>query len=62
MSKAPRPFAAGRPRLSAPIRRAARWLGPIALPIAGTRWFPFYAILRHTGRTSGRHYDPAIGR
>ena len=55
-------FDAGRPRLSGPIRRIARLLGPIALPIAGRRWLPLYSILRHTGRTSGRAYStPVVG-
>jgi deazaflavin-dependent oxidoreductase (nitroreductase family) len=55
-------FDAGRPRVSGPIRRIARPLGPLALPIAGTRWFPFYSILRHTGRTSGKAYStPVVG-
>jgi hypothetical protein len=31
-------------------------VGPIGRPLAGTRWFPLYAILRHTGRKSGRRY------
>lgn len=48
--------------MSGPIRRLARPLGPLALPIAGTRWFSFYSILRHTGRTSGRAYStPVVG-
>lgn len=31
-------------------------LGPIGRPLAGTRWLPLYAILRHTGRKSGTQY------
>ena len=31
-------------------------VGPIGRPLAGTRWFPLWAILRHTGRKSGTHY------
>jgi hypothetical protein len=31
-------------------------IGPIGRPLAGTRWFPLYAILRHTGRKSGKRY------
>lgn len=55
-------FDAGRPRVSGPIRHIARPLGPLALPIAGTRWFPFYSIVRHTGRTSGKaHSTPVVG-
>lgn len=48
--------AAGHPRFSGPIRRLARRFGGIARPMAGTRWFPLWAILRHTGRTSGTAY------
>jgi len=32
----------------------ARFFGPVAKPVAGTRVFPLWAILRHTGRTSGK--------
>ena len=49
-------FVAGRPHRSGSIRAIARPFGPIAKPIAGTRWFPLWAILRHTGRTSGTAY------
>jgi hypothetical protein len=31
-------------------------LGPIGRPLAGSRWFPLYAILRHTGRKSAKQY------
>jgi deazaflavin-dependent oxidoreductase (nitroreductase family) len=60
MNSTPVTFDAGRPRLSGPIRRMARPLGPIALPISGTRWFPLYSILRHTGRTSGKAYSTPV--
>jgi deazaflavin-dependent oxidoreductase (nitroreductase family) len=56
----PATFEAGRPRLSGPIHRLAKPLGPIALPLAGTRWFPLWAILRHTGRTSRRAYATPV--
>ena len=62
MSTSRASFDAGRPRISGPIRRIARPLGPIALPVAGTRWLPLYSILRHTGRTSGKAYStPVVG-
>ena len=60
MNSTPTVFEADRPRLSGPIRRLARPLGPLALPIAGTRWFPLWAIVRHTGRTSGKAYSTPI--
>jgi deazaflavin-dependent oxidoreductase (nitroreductase family) len=56
MSSAPTTFDAGRPRRSLPIRWLARAVQPIASPLAGNRWFPLWAILRHTGRTSGKNY------
>jgi len=60
MTKSATAFDAGRPRWSGPIRRLGRPFGPIALPLAGTRWFPLWAILRHTGRSSGRAYATPI--
>ena len=60
MSTTPTAFEAGPPRISGPIRRIARPLGPIARPIAGKRWFPFYAVLHHTGRTSGKAYATPV--
>jgi deazaflavin-dependent oxidoreductase (nitroreductase family) len=53
-------FAAGRPRLSGPIRAIARPFGPIATRMAGSRLFPLWAILRHTGRTSGKPYATPV--
>jgi deazaflavin-dependent oxidoreductase (nitroreductase family) len=56
-------FVAGRPRRSAPIRAIAKPLGPIANRFAGTRVFPLWAIVRHTGRTSGKPYaTPVVAR
>lgn len=60
MSGTPAAFEAGRPRISGPTRALARPLGPLALPVAGRRSFPFYAILRHTGRTSGKAYSTPV--
>lgn len=60
MTSTPATFDAGRPRFSGPIRRLAKPFGPIARPIAGTRWFPLWAILRHTGRTSGTAYATPV--
>lgn len=55
-------FEAGRPRRSLPIRWLARTVEPVASHLAGSRWFPLWAILRHTGRTSGRTYaTPVVG-
>lgn len=60
MTTPPATFEAGPPRISGPIRTLARPLGPLALPLAGKRWFPLYAILRHTGRTSGKPYSTPV--
>jgi deazaflavin-dependent oxidoreductase (nitroreductase family) len=60
MTSTPATFDAGRPRFSGPIRRLAKPLGPVARPLAGTRWFPLWAILRHTGRTSGTAYATPV--
>ena len=60
MNNAPVTFDAGRPRLSGPIHRLAKPLGSIARPMAGTRWFPLWAIVRHTGRTSGKAYATPV--
>ncbi|MEA2608645.1 MAG: hypothetical protein QOJ75_888 [Chloroflexota bacterium] len=53
-------FAASPPRRSGPLRRFVRAFGPIAKPVAGTRIFPLWAVLRHTGRTSGTAYATPI--
>jgi deazaflavin-dependent oxidoreductase (nitroreductase family) len=60
MNSTPATFDAGRPRMSRPIRWLARAVEPIARPLAGTRWFPLWAILRHTGRASGKDYATPI--
>lgn len=60
MNSAPNTFEAGRPRISGSIRALSRPLVPVALPLAGKRWFPLYAILRHTGRTSGKRYSTPV--
>jgi deazaflavin-dependent oxidoreductase (nitroreductase family) len=60
MSSQTSTFDAGPPRISGPIRRIARPLGPFARPIAGRRWFPFYAVIHHTGRTSGKLYSTPV--
>ena len=60
MSSTPTGFEAGRPRISGQIRRLARHLGPLARPMAGKGWFPLYAVLHHTGRTSGKVYATPV--
>jgi deazaflavin-dependent oxidoreductase (nitroreductase family) len=38
------------------MHRLSVSFGNVGRPLAGTRWFPFYSILRHTGRRSGTAY------
>jgi deazaflavin-dependent oxidoreductase (nitroreductase family) len=53
----------GRPHFSGPIRAIAKAFGPLAKPLAGNRSFPLWAILRHTGRKSGKVYEtPVVAR
>ena len=53
-------FLAERPRRSRPFRAIARPFGPIANRFAGRRWFPLWAILHHSGRTSGAAYATTV--
>jgi deazaflavin-dependent oxidoreductase (nitroreductase family) len=60
MTNTPTTFEAGRPRISGPIRRISRPLAPLARPLAGRRMLPLYAVLHHTGRTSGTPYATPV--
>ena len=53
-------FQAGRPHRSLPIRSLARAIQPLARRMAGTRLFPLWSIVRHTGRTSGTVYATPV--
>jgi deazaflavin-dependent oxidoreductase (nitroreductase family) len=45
------------------VRVLIRVFNPIAALVAGTRYVPFYALLRHRGRSSGRWYTtPVVAR
>jgi deazaflavin-dependent oxidoreductase (nitroreductase family) len=48
--------AAPKPRFGGILRRVARALNPIMLPLAGKRWNPIFAVAEHRGRKSGRRY------
>lgn len=39
-----------------PPARLVKVTSPLARRIAGRRWFPLWAVLRHRGRKSGREY------
>jgi len=51
---------------AAPARRAGppsllvRMTNPLALAIAGRRWFPLWAVVHHRGRRSGTEYATPI--
>ncbi len=40
-----------------PPPRFVKITAPLALRLAGRRWFPLWAVVRHRGRSSGREYS-----
>ena len=45
------------------MRALARFVNPVARHLAGTRWFPLWAIVHHTGRKSGTVFaTPVVAR
>jgi deazaflavin-dependent oxidoreductase (nitroreductase family) len=55
-------LAATRPRRADPVLlRVVRLVGPLTRPLAGRRFFPLWAVLRHRGRRSGREYAVPVG-
>jgi len=55
----PRPHAV-QPAAHGRIRGLAVRTTGLARPLAGTRWFRLWAVLRHVGRRSGRTYEIPI--
>src|SRR3954451_4612091 len=53
-------MSAGAARRSAPIHAASVATRRLDNPLAGTRWFPLFAVLGHRGRTSGTPYRPPV--
>jgi deazaflavin-dependent oxidoreductase (nitroreductase family) len=53
---------AGAPASKAPslMHRLSIRFGSMSRPLAGTRWFSFWAVLGHQGRTSGTPYETPI--
>jgi deazaflavin-dependent oxidoreductase (nitroreductase family) len=51
---------AGQARRSRPIHALAVATRRLANPLAGSRWFPLWAVLGHTGRTSGTAYRTPV--
>jgi deazaflavin-dependent oxidoreductase (nitroreductase family) len=48
------------PRLGGLFLRLARATTRLVLPFAGTRWFGFFSVVRHTGRRSGRSFEAPV--
>ena len=51
---------ASTPRPHAGPRRAARLVNPLIARVAGTRLLPFYGLLKHRGRRSGRAFSTPV--
>jgi deazaflavin-dependent oxidoreductase (nitroreductase family) len=50
------------PGLAPPLLyRLIRATSPLFRPLAGRRFFPLWAVLRHRGRRSGREYEVPVG-
>jgi deazaflavin-dependent oxidoreductase (nitroreductase family) len=49
--------------MSGGVRRAARLINPLVAKLAGTRLMPFYGLLEHRGRRSGKTFrTPVVAR
>jgi deazaflavin-dependent oxidoreductase (nitroreductase family) len=57
---APLPASAAATQRRSPMHRLSIRFGSISRALAGTRWFPLWAVLGHTGRTSGTPYQTPI--
>ncbi len=54
--------AANHPRGADPVLlRVVRFVSRLTRPLAGRRFFPLWAVLRHRGRRSGREYAVPVG-
>lgn len=52
--------ASRRPLFGGLLWRLARRTGGIAMPLAGRRWNPIFAVVEHRGRRSGRMYATPV--
>jgi deazaflavin-dependent oxidoreductase (nitroreductase family) len=59
MTESSEPAGTRRPRTN-PLRALSLFIEPIARPLAGSRWLPLWAVLQHTGRTSGKAYRTPV--
>jgi deazaflavin-dependent oxidoreductase (nitroreductase family) len=48
------------PRLGGLFMKGARATAGMMRPLAGKRWNPFFSIVRHTGRRSGRTFETPV--
>lgn len=46
--------------MARPPKALTRLFNPLALRLAGHRWFPVWAVLHHRGRSSGREYASPV--
>lgn len=62
MSSAPAAPArsASGPRAHGALHRATRLFNPLVLLLAGTRFFPLYAVAEHHGRRSGKAFRTPV--
>jgi deazaflavin-dependent oxidoreductase (nitroreductase family) len=49
-----------RPRFGGILRRLSGLTNQFALPMAGKRWNPIFAVVEHRGRRSGRRYATPV--
>ena len=52
--------AATQPKAPSLMHRLSIRFGSMSRPLAGTRWFGFWAVIGHQGRTSGTPYETPI--
>lgn len=48
------------PRFGGVLWRLSRLTTPLSLPLAGRRWNPIFAVVKHRGRRSGRPYATTV--
>ena len=48
------------PRFGGILWKLARLTSPLTMPLAGKRWNPFFAVIEHDGRKSGRRYATPV--
>ena len=51
---------APKPRFGGVFWRVSRATSGLAMPLAGKRWNPIFAVVEHKGRRSGRDYETPV--